>query len=243
MAKTPGAKPKGGFKNTYLVFYNSVSAIAWLVVFFRGYFAYQRMGFTGVHGELGEFWTWTQTAALMEVFHAMFGMHSPPKPLLMAQCDRDDRRTKANEFTGIVRAPVMTTVMQVASRLLLTWGIIYPFPHLSAYPTFTTMLLAHSVTEIIRYGYFALTLSGQNPGILSWLRYNTFFVLYPLGIASECSLIYKAVGPAGDIDARLPYVLYAILAIYIPGSHILYTYMMKQRNKVMKGKATEKKIQ
>ena len=137
----------------------------------------------------------------------------------------------------------MTTVMQVASRLLLTWGIIYPFPHLSAYPTFTTMLLAHSVTEIIRYGYFALTLSGQNPGILSWLRYNTFFVLYPLGIASECSLIYKAVGPAGDIDPRLPYALYAILAIYVPGSHVLYTYMMKQRNKVMKGKATEKKIQ
>ena len=144
---------------------------------------------------------------------------------------------------GIVRAPVMTTAMQVASRLLLAWGIIYPFPHLSVYPTFATMLLAHSITEIVRYGYFALTLSGQNPGIFSWLRYNTFFVLYPLGIASECSLIFKAIGPAAAYDARLPYVLYAILAIYVPGSHILYSYMMKQRSKVMKGKATEKKIQ
>lgn len=134
----------------------------------------------------------------------------------------------------------MTTVMQVASRLLLAWGIIYPFPHLSAYPTFGTMLLAHSITEIVRYGYFALTLSGQNPGIFSWLRYNTFFVLYPLGIASECSLIYKAIDPSKFVDERIQYVLYAILLIYIPGSHILYSYMMKQRNKVMKAKTVKK---
>lgn len=138
----------------------------------------------------------------------------------------------------------MTTVMQVASRLLLAWGIVYPFPQLAQYPTFCTMLLAHSITEIVRYGYFAITLAGGNPGVLSWLRYNTFFVLYPLGIASECSLIYKAaVGPAENLHPYLPYVLYAILAIYVPGSHILYTYMMKQRKKVMTGKATEKKIQ
>ena len=68
-------------------------------------------------------------------------------------------------------------------------------------------------------------------------------MLYPLGIASECSLIYKAVEPSKAVDERIQYVLYAILLIYIPGSHVLYSYMMKQRNKVMKGKAVEKKTQ
>jgi hypothetical protein len=130
--------------------------------------------------------------------------------------------------------------MQVASRFLLAWGICYPFPSVARSPALTSMLIAHSVTEIIRYGYFALTLSGRNPGILSWLRYNTFYVLYPLGISSECWLVYKAIPLAKRVNPVYEYVLYGILAIYVPGSNILYRHMMRQRRKVMKGKSTKK---
>jgi hypothetical protein len=52
-------------------------------------------------------------------------------------------------------------------------------------------------------------------------RYNTFFALYPLGISSEMWLVYKAVGPAAKRDARLPYVLYGILGLYVPGRFCL----------------------
>lgn len=80
------------------------------------------------------------------------------------------------------------------------------------------MLIAWSVTEVIRYSYFVITLSGYKPAIVTWFRYNTFFVLYPLGISSECWLIYKAIEPAGEIYGSLyPLVLKAILLIYIPG--------------------------
>jgi len=144
---------------------------------------------------------------------------------------------------GVVRAPVATTIMQVASRFLLVWGIVEPFPELAKSPAYSSMLLAHSVTEIIRYGYFALTLSDQPTGILGWLRYNTFFVLYPLGITSECWLVYQAIGPASQIADYWGYILYAILAVYVPGTNILYRHMMKQRRKTMKGKAVEKKTQ
>lgn len=124
---------------------------------------------------------------------------------------------------GVVRAPLLTTLMQVASRFLLVWGVLFLYPYLAVQaPTYSSMLIAWSVTEVIRYSYFALTLSGLTPKVLTWLRYNTFFVLYPVGILSECSLVYlAAVGPATTATeyplTLMPYVLYGILAIYVPG--------------------------
>lgn len=52
-------------------------------------------------------------------------------------------------------------------------------------------------------------------------RYNTFYVLYPIGITSECTLIYQALGPAAGIDPLFRYFLIAVLVIYVPGaSHV-----------------------
>lgn len=48
-------------------------------------------------------------------------------------------------------------------------------------------------------------------------RYNTFYVLYPIGITSECTLIYQALGPAAGIDPLFRYFLIAVLVIYVPG--------------------------
>jgi very-long-chain (3R)-3-hydroxyacyl-CoA dehydratase len=107
--------------------------------------------------------------------------------------------------------------MQVASRILLVWGIVFNFPWLAKSPAYSTMLIAWSVTEVIRYSYFALTLSGYSPGFISWLRYNAFFVLYPLGISSECWLIYKAIEPAKELRQEYTWLLQSILVIYIPG--------------------------
>ena len=79
------------------------------------------------------------------------------------------------------------------------------------------MLVAWSVTEVIRYSYFALTLSGVQPQLLTWLRYNTFFVLYPLGIISEVVEVYLATEAAGELGDIYKWALYAIMAIYVPG--------------------------
>lgn len=48
-------------------------------------------------------------------------------------------------------------------------------------------------------------------------RYNLFFVLYPLGISSECWLIYNAIAPARTWNQAYEWVLKAILLVYIPG--------------------------
>jgi very-long-chain (3R)-3-hydroxyacyl-CoA dehydratase len=172
--------PSSPAKNAYLLAYNALSAALWASVLYQTItigshevanarkagvlFGGGKQGVLGdvkrglssgkVYGELEAYTRGVQTVAGMEVLHSLF---------------------------GIVRAPLLTTLMQVASRFLLVWGIAHPdmfaasTKHSSAY---ATMLVAWSVTEVIRYSYFVFTLSGLGvPKIWTWLRY--VFLLSP----------------------------------------------------------------
>ncbi|KAK1462195.1 protein tyrosine phosphatase-like protein [Colletotrichum melonis] len=251
-AAKPQRRQSSPLKNGYLIAYNFVSAVAWATVLGRTVALFALRGPHFVHLGVGDWTRWTQTMAAMEVLHALLGsfespIHSllsvllPSTPRWQSRGSNEPKGMKANHkfHTGVVRAPVFTTVMQVLSRFVLVWGVVYPFPYLARSPWYSSMLLAWSVTEVIRYSYFALTLSGFQPKFLTWLRYNTFFVLYPIGITSECVLIYYAATPARQFGELVPWVSYAILAVYVPGSYILYTYMMKQRSKVMRNLKAE----
>ena len=74
---------------------------------------------------------------------------------------------------GLVNASILTTLIQVASRILLVWGIQHNFPGLvSTSPAYSTMLLAWSITEVVRYSYFTMAIGGGGvPPFLAWLRY------------------------------------------------------------------------
>ncbi|KAK0773576.1 hypothetical protein LTS02_010951 [Friedmanniomyces endolithicus] len=139
----------------------------------------------------------------------------------------------------------MTTVMQVASRFLLVWLIAYFFPTTVAQsPAYTSMLLAWSVTEVVRYSYFAVNLAyGGVPFWLTWVRYNAFFVLYPLGIGSECWLVWSSQVPGvrrwGVWWERF---CWAVLFVYIPGAYVLFTHMMAQRKKVLRSLREKKDV-
>lgn len=126
----------------------------------------------------------------------------------------------------MVRAGFATTIMQVASRVVIVWGIVERFPAVTT-PSmaYTTMLLAWSITETIRYSYFTGKIAYKEvSGVVKWLRYNTFVVLYPLGIASEVWLIILATEPAKKMT--LMHVsadkhLLALLSLYAPGESFL----------------------
>jgi len=56
-----------------------------------------------------------------------------------------------------------------------------------------TLMLAWATTEVIRYAYYGFKLSSRPcPYALEWLRYTTFLVLYPLGVASELAMLWLA---------------------------------------------------
>ncbi|KAL4872913.1 hypothetical protein BDV12DRAFT_192846 [Aspergillus spectabilis] len=172
-----------------------------------------------------------------------------------------------HSLVGLVRAPVLTTAMQVASRLFVIWVVLYPFhgaivgvDKVGEY-AYLGCMLAWGITETIRYGYFTMHLNGgvetvpkwwnwlrcvsllfssfleealvvvETNGLLGWCRYNTFYVLYPIGISSECTLAVKALPQAVDVHPLYWGLIVAVLVIYVPGSYVLYTHMIKQRRK------------
>ncbi|KAF2733621.1 PTPLA-domain-containing protein [Polyplosphaeria fusca] len=208
-SSTPKASPAGAVR-VYLLAYNLVSAALWLSVLGKTVTIAGSEGVTSgkVYRELEQYSRLVQTGACLEVLHSL---------------------------TGIVRAPFLTTLIQVFSRILLTWGIARPFPSTTAHsPAYTTMLLAWSITEIIRYSFFVFTLAGTGvPSFLTWLRYNTFLILYPLGVGSECWLMWSALPLARKRDERFEWGLWAVLAGYVPGFWMLFTHMLGQRGRVM----------
>ncbi|KIM45186.1 hypothetical protein M413DRAFT_333798 [Hebeloma cylindrosporum] len=145
---------------------------------------------------------------------------------------------------GWVRSPLQTTAMQVSSRLFLVWGIAEQFPAARSNPLYTSMVLAWSVTEIIRYSFYACNLLGKNPYVLLYLRYTTFYILYPLGASSEAFLTYATLPASWPLPGwRFPgawrptdYARAVLFCICWPGLYVMYTYMIAQRRKVI-GKA------
>ena len=109
--------------------------------------------------------------------------------------------------------------MQVASRLVVVWLVTDLFPDATTpSPFYSSMLLAWSTSEIIRYSYFVLNLGYGVSGFVTWLRYNAFFVLYPVGIGSEIVMVWKAKGEAGRRGLGvLRYVYWGQLLVWLAG--------------------------
>lgn len=203
---TPSAHPK-----RWLIAYNSISASLWSMVFFNTIFFSVLLGQPHFFDKTNIILTVIQCCAVVEI---------------------------ANSITGVVKSPVFTTVSQVLSRLLIVLGIMQLLPNSPAnhHWVYATLSLSWSITEVVRYSYYASNLkdAASVPYWLTWLRYSLFYVLYPTGVASEVTMIYMSLGTAKEtVGAWYSWLLFAILFTYPPGLYTLYTYMIKQRKKVL----------
>ncbi|KAL8900997.1 MAG: hypothetical protein Q9192_000773 [Flavoplaca navasiana] len=184
---SPTPLTKGEIAKEYLTAYNAICALLWLSVFGRTVVILPITGVESVYEAAGDFTKWTQTVAILEILHSAF---------------------------GLVRSPLPTTILQVASRIVLVWAVVNQFPAAtSTSPFYSSMLIAWSATEVVRYSYFVLNLRGSVPAFMMWLRYNMFYVLYPVGITSEAVLVWKA-----SEAAREPwkFVGWGVLGLYVP---------------------------
>lgn len=108
VAGKKASKPVNPIINLYLIAYNWASFAGWSYVLIQTVRTLVATGgdYTKVYGVVGDQLVWVQTAAVLEILHSLF---------------------------GLVKSPVGTTAMQVASRLLLVWGIctLFPLPEVS----------------------------------------------------------------------------------------------------------------
>ncbi|KEH20139.1 putative very-long-chain (3R)-3-hydroxyacyl-CoA dehydratase [Medicago truncatula] len=207
-------------KRLYLSLYNFTVLFGWLQVLFLVLKTLKEMGHQNVYSVAQKPLLFAQTAAILEILHGL---------------------------VGIVRSPISATLPQISSRLFLVWGILWSFPETQTHFLVSSLLISWSITEIIRYSFFGLKEAFSfSPSWLLWLRYSTFLVLYPTGISSEVGLIYIAlpfIKASEKYCIRMPntwnssfdyfYIAIVALAIYVPGSPHMYSYMLAQRKKAL----------
>ncbi|KAF5016529.1 hypothetical protein F66182_11761, partial [Fusarium sp. NRRL 66182] len=102
-----GKKPASGLTRTYLFLYNLLNFTLWATCTIRTalklFGKYQQndlQTISSIPNDVFPLLLITQSLAALEILHSLI---------------------------GVVRAPVITTAMQVASRFVVVWGIMYAF--------------------------------------------------------------------------------------------------------------------
>lgn len=228
------SKNKYTAKVQYLIGYNLICFIGWsacMAITWKSFV--HRTNTEKLYNDIIFALQITQTLAILEVVHAAL---------------------------GLVRSPVFTTAQQVASRIFIVWGILTAAPQAIQQGSITlariggisfgldlySLLFAWSITEVIRYSFYALKEVGSSPTLLTWLRYTTFIVLYPIGVSSELAMVWLALpvlrstglwslSMPNQFNMVFDYSIFCSLMMlaYAPGFPPMYMYMFKQRKKVL----------
>uniref|UniRef100_A0A0P4VR67 Very-long-chain (3R)-3-hydroxyacyl-CoA dehydratase n=1 Tax=Rhodnius neglectus TaxID=72488 RepID=A0A0P4VR67_9HEMI len=204
----------------YLLLYNSVQVVGWAYVLFL---------------TVNHFISGKNVATLWDVV----------KPTLLI-FQNAALLEVLNVALGYVRSNLMVTFLQVMSRVIVVCGVLWATPTAPLSYGLPMLLIAWSVTEVIRYSFYALNIIGAVPYLLIWCRYTFFYALYPIGVTGELLCIFAAqsfIGQTKQWTIELPnylnftfnycYFLLAIMGTYPFIFPQLYLYMIDQRKKVI----------
>lgn len=214
-------KEPSALTKLYLILYNGAQVAGWSYMLYQlvGYYTFDKGSGKTLWEYLGTTVQIFQNAAVLEILHAA---------------------------TRIVPSNPVITTFQVLSRVMVVCGVVMATPTGKTSPGLPLALLAWSVTEIIRYGYYALNLVGAVPKLLVFLRYTTFIALYPIGVTGELLCFYWAqsfVRESKQWSIEMPnaanftfsyfYFLWTVMALYIPLFPQMYLHMFAQRRKIL----------
>lgn len=195
----------------YLALYNLVSAGGWAYVLALGASALaNNLSATDAWAKVGTPLCVIQTLAAAEILHSLL---------------------------KLVKSPLVSTVMQVLSRLGVLWMYTYRYPEARSHWSLYLMVLSWALVEVPRYLFYAVNLYSETvPYPLFWLRYSLFAILYPTGISGELLQITRCLVPM--LKGAIPewYLTLAILLLYLPGGPFMFSHMMAQRKKSFKAR-------
>ncbi|QDZ21317.1 protein-tyrosine phosphatase-like protein [Chloropicon primus] len=163
-----------------------------------------------------------------------------------------------NALLGISRSGALTSFAQWFGKSNVLLCILYFIPELQNNPATALLFFVWSSSEIVRYYYYLLgiVMGKMVPDQLTWLRYNLFVPMYPLGMLCELRLMQLALPylkERGLHTFKLPeplnvdfeystFISYLVLVyplVWLP----MYIHMFQQRAKKMKALRQKKKSQ
>ena len=211
--------------NLYLVCYNTFMFIGWFYFFILSYSTYfLKFEIKETYSKSILYLEILQYGASLEILHSIL---------------------------KLVRAPLFTTIVQVLSRIIIVI-LLQNYPKY-VYVNYLLLSFAWPISEIVRYPFYILNslgkiINNENliPYFLLWARYSFFIVLYPIGVSGEILTILLCKPELIKYSTKninINYVIYCIIALYIPGLFVLYTHLLMQRRKALGGVKKLKKIQ
>lgn len=123
---------------------------------------------------------------------------------------------------GVSKGSIIGTLAQLAGRLLVV--LVYISTDIAPVPI-ANVLIAWSIADLNRYLYYLV----KSP-ITTWLRYNGFLVLYPVGIYGEMTVINDYIKKTSLTENQVTLVRVS-QAIILIGGALLYIYMLGNRDK------------
>ncbi|XVE59205.1 hypothetical protein DITRI_Ditri05aG0027000 [Diplodiscus trichospermus] len=209
----------------YLFTYNSLQAVGWTISLFRILTSFVATNsVNGAYASAGDLICLFQTCAFLEVVHGAI---------------------------GIVPSGVLFPLMQWSGRTHFLLAIVHQIDEVQEFPAVFITFFAWSLSEVIRYSHYALNIFGICPSWLTYLRYTSFIVLYPMGLMpGEMWLMFQALpfvkekNLYGDFFARIPFSYYNFLTVFLviyPFLWLkLYLHLFNQRRSKL-GKQDKKK--
>jgi hypothetical protein len=193
----------------YLIAYNFASALGWAYVLYLAVTCFHaRDTPKDAWVKFGKPLMVVQTTMAMEILHAL---------------------------VGFVPSPVFVTALQVSSRLWVVWGATYYAPECQSHWSLYLMVISWCLAEVPRYLFYVSNLAtGSVPGLLFFVRYSAFMVLYPTGITGE---IFQCVASLNHWATAAPVWhrgLQLILLAYAPGSPFMIGNMFGNRKSATK---------
>ncbi|OAF68148.1 hypothetical protein A3Q56_04119 [Intoshia linei] len=193
----------------YLTIYNTFQLLGW--TFILAIFLYT-LFFIGVRLiPINTFNTlaFFQTLALMEMIHIII---------------------------GIVRSPLIVTMLQYMSRIFILWFCGYIHVESQNSTITSSYVLIWSITEIIRYAYYTGKLTNTEIPFVDKLRYSAFLILYPCGVTCEMISNWLAMKKVNwrfrlYFKQDIRWIIYIQMTVWLFFSLSVFIYLLNQRKK------------
>ncbi|EYU18935.1 hypothetical protein ABFS82_04G185600 [Erythranthe guttata] len=220
---TPSTQSKmSQLRNLYLFSYNLFQCFGWALSLFRILSNFlSTKSVNGAFSAVGDLICLLQCIAFLEVIHGAI---------------------------GIVPSGVVLPLMQWGGRTHFLLAVVRKIPEVQELPSVFITFVAWSFSEVIRYSHYALNCIGTPPNWITFIRYNAFIVLYPVGVfPGEMWLMYQAlpyIKKQNLYADSLPFSYYTfvtgLLFCYPFLWMKLYLHLFKQRRSKL-GKQQKKK--